>query len=443
MARSTAEQQHPAGNGVANGTSKTSTSNSPHLSKNAIEAEAQRHASSTAPATAWDTPGPASYDFRSDTITTPTASMLKSIASTTLLDDVFLEDPTTNNLQSFICDLTGHEASLLVTSGTQGNQLALRCHLNSAPPHGVVLDARSHIYGWEAGGAAWMSGALVRPTHPGNGKYLTLEDVQKATTISDDIHATNTKLVCLENTLAGTLFPLEEMRKISQWTREHNIPLHCDGARLWEAVAADVAESHPLASTPSADLRNALIARFQQYTACFDSISLCFSKGLGAPIGSALSGSSGLIKCARQARKAMGSGMRQAGIIAAPARVAVEETFLSGRLAASHERAREVAAIWQDVAHGALQADKSVETNMVWCDLASVGTDVESFVRLCREEGLRVMGGRLVVHYQISEDAVERWRRVCQTLGSRSQKHGNDDVDREGPAAKKMMLNVE
>ena len=141
--------------------------------------------------------------------------MLKSIAATTLLDDVFVEDPTTNNLQAFICDLTGHEASLFVTSGTQGNQLALRSHLNSAPPYSVVLDARNHIYTSEAGGAGWISGAWPLPVHPKNGKYMTLEDVKSRTILSDDIHVSPTKLICLENTLAGELYLLRLRRSIT------------------------------------------------------------------------------------------------------------------------------------------------------------------------------------------------------------------------------------
>ena len=370
--------------------------------------------------------------------------MLRAISGSTLLDDVFLEDPTTNGLQEFIAGLTGHEASLLVTSGTQGNQVAIRSHLDCAPPYSVLCDARSHIYGWEAGGAAWISGALARPVQPSNGKYLTLDDVKLHTIVTDDVHAAPTKLICVENTLAGMLMPLDEIQKIREWARAQAIPLHCDGARLWEAVAADVATRLDATDWSDDRLSRELTERLRSYAACFDSISFCFSKGLGAPIGSVLTGSRSLIKRARHIRKAMGAGMRQAGILAAPARVAVEETFLGGRLAASHVRAKEVARIWED-AGGKLQDGKPVETNMVWCDLASIGTNVEGFVRVCKDEGLRTMGGRLVVHYQIGADAVERWRRVCGRLGGAGGQLANGETDEygEGPETGRMKLNVE
>lgn len=190
------------------------------------------HIAPDTPQNAWSSPGPSAFDFRSDTITTPTSSMLNAIASTTLLDDVFVEDPTTNNLESFIAELTGKEAALLVTSGTMGNQVSLRAHLGG-PPHSILCDERAHILIWEAGGAASLCGALVRGVMPKNGTFLTLEEVKKHAVVSDDVHACPTKIISLENTLGGTVMPLEEVRKIGEFARENGIIMHLDGARIW------------------------------------------------------------------------------------------------------------------------------------------------------------------------------------------------------------------
>ncbi|KAI4240456.1 MAG: hypothetical protein LQ352_007633, partial [Teloschistes flavicans] len=236
--------------------------------------------------------------------------MLASIQSCTLLDDVFAEDPTTQSLESHIASLTGHPAALLVLSGTMGNQLSIRTHLTQ-PPHSVLADSRSHIYQWEAGGIASLSGAFPIQVVPANGHHLTLQDVQKHAVLDDNIHHCPTTLISLENTLNGTILPLSDCQDISQWARAQSPPItmHLDGARIWEAVAAGAGS-------------------LEDYCKCFDSVSLCFSKGLGAPIGSIIVGSPRFIARARHIRKALGGGLRQSGVIAAPARVAVDETFL-------------------------------------------------------------------------------------------------------------------
>lgn len=181
---------------------------------------------------AWQQPGPSAYDFRSDVMTTPTASMLDAIAHTTLFDDVFMEDTTTNDLETSIAALSGHEAALLVMSGTMGNQVALRTHLTQ-PPQSVLCDIRGHIVNYEAGGVSSLSNAMLIPIHPSNGHHLTLEDVEKHAVISDDVHACPTRVISLENTLDGMVMPLDEVRKISAFAREHGIKMHLDGARLW------------------------------------------------------------------------------------------------------------------------------------------------------------------------------------------------------------------
>ncbi|EXJ88655.1 threonine aldolase [Capronia coronata CBS 617.96] len=367
--------------------------------------EANRTAATQKAFNAWQQPGQAAYDFRSDTMTSPTASMLEAISNTTLLDDVFQEDPTTNDLERYVAELSGHEAAVLVMSGTMGNQVALRTHLKG-PPHSVLCDIRGHIYNWEAGGVSTLSGAMLVAVQPANGHHLTLEDVQKHAVVSDDVHACPTRVISLENTLDGTIMPLDEVRKISQFARQHGIKMHLDGARIWDAVAADAG------SLP-------------EFTTCFDSVSMCFSKGLAAPIGSIIVGSKPFIAHARWIRKMIGGGTRQAGVISAAARVAVDEGFgkgprgEGGKLRDSHARARKVAEMWES--RGGELA-KPVETNMVWLDIARAGIPAAEFARLAADEGLKASGGRLVVHYQISDDAIERLGRVMDKILQNSSK---------------------
>lgn len=336
--------------------------------------------------------------------------MLAAIASTTLLDDVMDggADPTTNSLEAFIADLTGKETALLVCSGTMGNQVAIRTHLTT-PPHSVVTDHRSHILEWEAGGVAALCGALVKGVVPANGNYLTLEDLKNSCVLSDDVHACPTKLISLENTLGGVITPLAECRRMSEWARQHGITMHLDGARLWEAVAAGA-------------------GTLKEYSDCFDSISLCFSKGLGAPIGSILVGSQTFRTRARHIRKMIGGGLRQAGVVTAPARVAVEDTFLGGLLKASHVRARQIAYMW--VGYGG-KLTAPTETNMVWFDLAHAGTDAKKFIEDGEKLGLRLMGGRLVVHYQISNEAVRRLNELMQVVLKGKKTNGKVELGAE------------
>lgn len=262
-----------------------------------------------------------------------------------------------------------------------GNQLALRSLLTQ-PPHAVLCDERAHILEWEAGGVASLSGALVQGVVAQNGRYLTLEDVQRKVVLSDDVHACPTRVISLENTLGGSIMPLDETKRISEWARENGIKMHLDGARLWEAVAAGA-------------------GGLAEFTKCFDTVSLCFSKGLGAPIGSVLVGSSSVIKHARWVRKSIGGGLRQSGVVAAAARVGVEETFLGGELKKGHETARRIGEMWES--RGG-RLEREVETNMVWLDLEGVGE--EEWVEAAGRRGVKVAGSRVVVHYQITEEAV-------------------------------------
>lgn len=333
--------------------------------------------------------------------------MLTAIQNTTLLDDVFVEDPTTNSLETYMAERTHHEAALFVLSGTMGNQIALRSHLTQ-PPYSILCDYRAHILKWEAGGAASLCGALVEGVRPKNGDYLTLEDIKREITLSDDVHACPTRVISLENTLGGTIMPLAEVKRISEFAKEHDVKLHLDGARIWEAVVAGAGSLH-------------------EYTSLFDSVSLCFSKGLGAPVGSILVGTKPFIKHARWVRKSIGGGLRQPGVVTAAARVAVEETFgrspdgSDGLLKRSHETAKKIATTWQNLGG---KLEKPTETNMVWLDLDDVGCGEGEFEKLGKERGLRVGRGRLVVHYQICDEAVAKLEEIMRILMKRKS-NGN------------------
>ncbi|KAL2270866.1 hypothetical protein VTJ83DRAFT_237 [Remersonia thermophila] len=341
-------------------------------------------------------PGPGSWigsagagglDLRSDVMTTPTPSMLAAIQACSLYDDVFREDATTADLERHCAALTGKEAGLFVLSGTMGNQVALRSLLTQ-PPHSVLCDHRSHIFNYEAGGVAAMTGALVKTVVPSNGMYLTLEDIRDKVVLDDDVHSCPTRVISLENTLDGMVMPLAEARRISAFAREHGIKMHCDGARLWEAAASGAGS-------------------LVDYAACFDTVSMCFSKGLGAPIGSIVVGGNEVIKHARWIRKSIGGGLRQAGVVTAAARIAVDETFGTGPngegglLRTAHALAKEVAEMWT-AAGGKLAYP--VHTNMVWIDLDDARCSPERFEELGREHGIKLMGNRLVIHYQIYQN---------------------------------------
>ena len=229
---------------------------------------------------------------------------------------------------------------------------------------------------------------MVKPVVPSNGIYLTLDDVKANVYLDDDVHTCPTRVISLENTLNGMLMPLEEVRRISEFAREHGLKIHCDGARLWEAVASGAGS-------------------LTDFAACFDTVSLCFSKGLGAPIGSVLVGGKDVIKHARWVRKSIGGGLRQAGVVTAAARVAVDETFgkgpngEGGLLRQTHTFAKEIAKMWTDLGGKLIHP---VHTNMVWLDLDDAHCPPDRTEELGREVGLKLYSNRLVIHYQIYDN---------------------------------------
>lgn len=232
-----------------------------------------------------------------------------------------------------------------------------------------------------------LSGAMLVPIAPKNGIHITLEEVKSHVVLSDDVHACPTRVISLENTLNGMIMPLSEVRRISEFARSQGIHMHCDGARLWEAVAAGA-------------------GTLPEFCANFDTISLCFSKGLGAPVGSIVVGTNKLLTHARWVRKSIGGGMRQPGLLTASARVAVDVTFGSavdgseGLLKNTHKMAKRVEEAWTK--RGG-KLDYPAHTNMCWLDLEAAGCEEARFVEIMKEEGLGAAGGRLVTHYQVAQ----------------------------------------
>jgi threonine aldolase len=260
-------------------------------------------------------------DLRSDTVTRPTPAMRRAMAEAIVGDDVFGDDPTVQELEARIAALTGKEAALFVPSGTMGNQLAIHCL--TEPGDEVMLEAESHIFLYEQGGVAANSGCLAHPVVGPRG-FVPAETVQAAFRGEDD-HVAHLRLVCLENThnrAGGVVVPLATLRAIADAARAGGARVHLDGARLWNASVA--------AGVP--------IREFSQVA---DTVMMCFSKGLGAPIGSILAGPRDVIRNARRTRKRWGGGMRQVGVLAAAALHALDHHV--DRLAEDHRRARQLA----------------------------------------------------------------------------------------------------
>jgi threonine aldolase len=295
-------------------------------------------------------------DLRSDTVTKPSAAMRRAMAEAEVGDDVYGEDPTVTLLEARTAELLGKEAAVFVPSGTMANQIGIG--VNTQPGDELLCSSTSHVYVWEAGGIARLSGVTAR-TFEGDGGILRLEDIAGAIRPIHDAHYVRTRLICLENTHnrgGGRVHSLESIDQIARWAREHNLAMHLDGARLMNAV---VASGH----------RAAEIARR------FDTVSICFSKGLGAPVGSALAGTGEAIRRARRLRKLLGGGMRQAGILAAAALYAVENNV--DRLIEDHENARLLADAFAG-ADGFELESGPVMTNLVWVKVDNaVGTAAE------------------------------------------------------------------
>jgi threonine aldolase len=327
-------------------------------------------------------------DLRSDTITKPTPAMRKAMAAAEVGDDVFGEDPTVRELETETAALLGKEAALFTVSGTMANQLAVRSH--TEPGDEILVEANAHLYYYECGGPAALSGVSCRCLQGERGVFNSA-DVESALRPPDS-HFPRTRLVCVENTHnrgGGKIWPLDRIEEVAGAARRHGLQLHLDGARLWNAAATTgIAE--------------------RQWAAPFDTVSVCFSKGLGAPVGSALAGSRELLARARRFRKMFGGGMRQAGIIAAGALFALRNH--RARLAEDHANAKELA---QGISRckGLEVAPSEVETNMVRFRVAGVPASV--VVERLRSRGVLVLATdrltiRAVTSLMVSTEDIRR-----------------------------------
>jgi threonine aldolase len=328
-------------------------------------------------------------DLRSDTVTKPNPEMLQAMIEAQVGDDVFGEDPTVNELQNFAANMFGMEAALYCASGTQTNQIAIKLH--TQPGDEVICDKLSHIYLYEGGGVASNSGASVRLLDGNLGRFTaeqTLENINDR----NNIHFPISRLVCVENTVnkgGGACWELDELVKIKTVCKNNDLAFHLDGARLF----------------------NALIAKKQSakaYGQLFDTISICLSKGLGAPIGSLLIGSKEHIAKATRIRKAMGGGMRQAGFIAAAGLYALQNNI--ERLKIDHERAKSLASVLQRCSF--VTSIYPIETNIVIFKVNSQIVSSAQIIETLKENGITAvtMGKnliRFVLHLNINDLAFE------------------------------------
>lgn len=336
-------------------------------------------------------------DFRSDTVTKPSKEMMEAMFSAPVGDDVFSEDPTINELQEFAADHFGKEAALFCSSGTQTNQIAINVHVT--PGGEVICHEESHIYKYEGGGIARNSGASVRLLQGDRGR-LNLESIAKWINNPDDVHFPLTQLVSLEDTAnrgGGAIYNFEEIKKIKAFCIENNLPLHLDGARLMNALVETGIDP-------------------KVYSAQFDSISVCLSKGLGAPVGSLLLGSKDFIKQARRVRKVFGGGMRQAGIIAAGGLFALKHNV--ERLKEDHRRAKQLESILNQLDW--VKEVVPVETNIVVAILNDASKRDFIIQRLKAENILIMAFGegmlRMVTHLDNSDADIEKTCSILQKL---------------------------
>lgn len=326
-------------------------------------------------------------DLRSDTVTKPSVAMRQAMIEAEVGDDVYGEDVTVNKLQDKIAGMFRKEAALFVPSGVMGNQVCIRTHTN----HGeeIIMDEDAHIFVYENAAASALSGVNIN-TVPNSNGVITAEQIKKAIR-PKAYYLPKTKLICLENThgrSGGTIFPIDEIKRISVVAKESNIKMHLDGARIWNAsVASGLA--------------------LNEYGKYFDSISVCLSKGLGAPVGSVIIGSSDFIEQARVFRKMFGGGMRQVGILAAAGLYAIENNLKW--LADDHKKAKKLGEAISKLE--TFQIDLNlVQTNMVIAEIVSGTFQDETLSRL-RSNGLLLTPEkhnciRAVTHLDVSFEEI-------------------------------------
>jgi threonine aldolase len=336
-------------------------------------------------------------DFRSDTVTKPTAGMLEAMMAAKVGDDVFGEDTTINQLESVAADIFGMEAGLFCPSGTMTNQIAIKVH--TQPADEVICDFLSHVYQYEGGGIAFNAGCSVRLLNGDRGR-VTAEQVKAAINNAEDVHKPISKLVSLENTAnrgGGSCYDFEEIRRIRKVCDENGLAFHLDGARLFNALVAKK-------ETP------------KQYGEVFDTISICLSKGLGTPVGSVLLGPAAFIKKSRRVRKVFGGGMRQAGFLAAAGIYALQNNI--DRLAEDHQHAKQLAeALRKKDFTGEILP---VETNIVIFEVQG-RLSAQQFADKMKEKNILMFAispthVRMVVHLDVTPAMVEETIQIIDQL---------------------------
>jgi threonine aldolase len=335
-------------------------------------------------------------DLRSDTFTKPTPTMLEAMFKAPVGDDVFGEDPSVNKLEAMAAELFGMEAAIFCASGTMTNQIGIKCH--TQPSEEIICDKLSHVYIYEGGGIAFNSSCQVKALEGTNGK-ITAEQVTEVIN-PDDIHRAKSSLVSLENTAnrgGGSCYNFTDIQQIKYVCLKNNLKLHLDGARLYNALVAKN-------ETP------------KQYGEIFDSISLCLSKGLGAPVGSLLIGKRDYIKQARRVRKVFGGGMRQAGYLAAAGIYALENNV--AKLQADHDHAKQLAeALRKKDFVGTIMP---VETNILIFEVKGNYTP-KSFVEYLQKHDVLCMAisptqVRMVTHLDVTTEMVQKLIEIIGTM---------------------------
>jgi threonine aldolase len=334
-------------------------------------------------------------DLRSDTVTRPTPAMRQAMANAEVGDDVIDVDPTVAKLEQYVAELLGKEAAIYMPSGTMTNQIAIRVHCGMGGE--FICDEDCHVYNYEQGAFAQLSGVIPRTIKGDFGVLDVSQLLDKVRPLND--HMVQTKLLCLENTHnrgGGRVWPFEKLSAACRWAKTAGLVRHLDGARLFNAVAAtQIAAS--------------------DWAAEFDTVSVCFSKGLGAPVGSALLGPKDFIKQARRARKLFGGGMRQSGIIAAGALYALQNH--RERLVEDHLHAKMLADTLRNCRHIKILPDQ-IDSNIVIAELAPPLPEASEFVARMRDEGVWMMSVssraiRMVTHLDVNREQIEK---ACKLL---------------------------
>jgi threonine aldolase len=336
-------------------------------------------------------------DLRSDTVTKPSKEMMEFMFNAPVGDDVFGEDPSINELEQFAATLFGKEAGLYCSSGTQTNQIAINVYCR--PGDEVICSKEAHIYKYEGGGIAKNSGSSVKLLDGDRGR-ITADQVKAAINDADNVHYPITSLVALEDTMnrgGGAIYSIEEIKKIKVLCETEHLPLHLDGARVFNSLVETKVD-------------------YAEYGNCFDSISICLSKGLGAPVGSVLIGNKDFIKKARRVRKVYGGGMRQAGIIAAGGLFALKNNI--SLLKEDHRKAK----VLEEVLSNLTWVDYvlEVQTNIIVTTLKE-DVSVEKLIGKLKEKNILVMafGGqsiRMVTHLDFSDSQLDEVVKALKSL---------------------------